>query len=235
MNGAEISRVGKRFVQLFWDPLPTNESKEPIWCLGQRYESQPVTAHDQHAESQEQENTSTSAAQPASGGDTKEKDADSSSIDIVDRTESSAERDEALAKGWPAAFVDDVETKIWLTYRNNFPPIAKASDPAALSAMSFTTRLKQLSNQGGFTSDTGWGCMIRSGQSLLANALAILDLGRDWRRGEQLEMEQKLLSLLADDPSAPFSIHRFVEHGAAKCGKHPGEWFGPSATARCIQ
>jgi cysteine protease ATG4 len=19
------------------------------------------------------------------------------------------------------------------------------------------------------------------------------------------------------------------------CGKHPGEWFGPSATARCIQ
>jgi cysteine protease ATG4 len=41
--------------------------------------------------------------------------------------------------------------------------------------------------------------------------------------------------LFADDPRAPFSIHRFVEHGAAACGKHPGEWFGPSATARCIQ
>jgi cysteine protease ATG4 len=26
-----------------------------------------------------------------------------------------------------------------------------------------------------------------------------------------------------------------VEHGAASCGKHPGEWFGPSATARCVQ
>jgi len=30
-------------------------------------------------------------------------------------------------------------------------------------------------------------------------------------------------------------LHRFVEHGAEACGKHPGEWFGPSATARCIQ
>jgi hypothetical protein len=41
--------------------------------------------------------------------------------------------------------------------------------------------------------------------------------------------------LFADDPKAPFSIHKFVEHGASACGKHPGEWFGPSATAMCIQ
>lgn len=26
-----------------------------------------------------------------------------------------------------------------------------------------------------------------------------------------------------------------MERGAAVCGKYPGEWFGPSATARCIQ
>jgi len=26
-----------------------------------------------------------------------------------------------------------------------------------------------------------------------------------------------------------------VQRGAAVCGKYPGEWFGPSATARCIQ
>lgn len=41
--------------------------------------------------------------------------------------------------------------------------------------------------------------------------------------------------MFADDPVAPFSIHRFVKYGASACGKHPGEWFGPSATARCIQ
>ena len=57
----------------------------------------------------------------------------------------------------------------------------------------------------------------------------------DWRRGENPSGERQVLSLFADDPRAPFSIHRFVEHGAEACGKHPGEWFGPSATALCIQ
>jgi cysteine protease ATG4 len=47
--------------------------------------------------------------------------------------------------------------------------------------------------------------------------------------------EREILSLFADDPRAQYSIHKFVEHGAAACDKHPGEWFGPSATARCIQ
>lgn len=57
----------------------------------------------------------------------------------------------------------------------------------------------------------------------------------DWRRGSRVEEETDLLSLFADSPEAPFSIHRFVQHGAESCGKYPGEWFGPSATARCIQ
>lgn len=41
--------------------------------------------------------------------------------------------------------------------------------------------------------------------------------------------------MFADDPRAPFSVHRFVQHGELACGKHPGEWFGPSAAGRCIQ
>ncbi|KAJ5053565.1 Cysteine protease atg4 [Penicillium rubens] len=41
--------------------------------------------------------------------------------------------------------------------------------------------------------------------------------------------------MFADHPEAPFSIHRFVNRGAESCGKYPGEWFGPSATAKCIQ
>lgn len=61
------------------------------------------------------------------------------------------------------------------------------------------------------------------------------DASAEWRRGTRLDEERSLLSLFADDPEAPFSIHRFVSHGASACGKHPGEWFGPSATARCIQ
>ena len=76
--------------------------------------------------------------------------------------------------------------------------------------------------------------MIRSGQCLLANALAILRLGRAWRRGTSVEEERKVLQLFADDPAAPFSIHNFVKHGASECGTFPGQWFGPSATAKCI-
>jgi cysteine protease ATG4 len=56
-----------------------------------------------------------------------------------------------------------------------------------------------------------------------------------WRRGTQHVEERKIIALFADDPKAPYSIHKFVEHGATACGKYPGEWFGPSATARCIQ
>ncbi|ODH13578.1 hypothetical protein ACO22_07119 [Paracoccidioides brasiliensis] len=137
---------------------------------------------------------------------------------------------------WPAPFLDDFESKIWLTYRSGFPSIPKSSDPSAASAMTLGVRLRsQLVDSQGFTTDTGWGCMIRSGQSLLASALSILSLGRDWRRGTKTDQESNLLSLFADDPKAPFSIHRFVEYGASACGKYPGEWFGPSATARCIQ
>ena len=61
------------------------------------------------------------------------------------------------------------------------------------------------------------------------------DFKVDWRRGSSSSEERELLSLFADDPKATYSIHKFVEHGATACGKHPGEWFGPSATAQCIQ
>jgi cysteine protease ATG4 len=84
--------------------------------------------------------------------------------------------------GWPAAFLDDFDSRIWMTYRSQFPPIARSPDPRAVYALSFTMRLKtSFSDQAGFSSDTGWGCMIRSGQSLLANAMAITRLGRGKR------------------------------------------------------
>lgn len=103
-----------------------------------------------------------------------------------DSTTSSVESSQAYDEarnaedgGWPPAFLDDFEARIWLTYRSNFPVIAKSKDPKALSSMSLSVRLRsQIVDHTGFTSDTGWGCMIRSGQSLLANALIMLRLGR---------------------------------------------------------
>jgi hypothetical protein len=45
---------------------------------------------------------------------------------------------------------------IWCTYRHSYPPIKPST----------------------FSTDVGWGCMLRSGQGLLANALAIQFMGR---------------------------------------------------------
>ncbi|GAB7337384.1 hypothetical protein MBLNU457_g2731t1 [Dothideomycetes sp. NU457] len=233
MNNEELSRYGRRFVRYFWDPLPRNEDTAPIWCLGQQYQSNPTPSPKTQKPSNEDAagssvDSSVSVADSAvSTGDKKEH--------VSPQANESAEQDEALEKGWPAPFIEDVESKIWMTYRSDFAAIAKSQDVKAASAMSWSTRLRQLTSQDGFTTDTGFGCMIRSGQSLLANALVTIQLGRDWRKGEQVQTEKDILSLFADDPSAPFSIHRFISHGASDCGKQPGQWFGPSATARCIQ
>ncbi|KAI9666316.1 MAG: Cysteine protease atg4 [Bathelium mastoideum] len=233
----DIGRYSKRLVQYFWDPLPKNDDNSDIWCLGRRYASKPPPTTEKRATPDTSPSTpsnTTPSNTTSSPSDTGDSSLDSS---FNDSTAYDEEVAAAEAEGnWPEQFMDDFEAKIWLTYRSGFPLIPKSQDPKASSAMSFSVRLKQqLANQHGFTSDSGWGCMIRTGQTLLANTLLINQLGRDWRRGKNESEERQLISLFADDPKAPFSIHKFVEHGASACGKHPGEWFGPSATARCIK
>ncbi|KAH7395719.1 putative cysteine protease atg4 [Cadophora sp. MPI-SDFR-AT-0126] len=223
----------KRIVQYFWDPEPTNDTaaRSPIWCLGKQYKvlPKPQPLDTTSASLPDIKYVSTETARPAKP--VTPPDSTASSIDS-----GLAYDEEDGGGGWPSPFLDDFEAKIWLTYRSNFPAIPKSQDPKAVSAMSLSVRLRsQLVDQAGFTSDTGWGCMIRSGQSLLANALVMLRMGRDWRRGSASLKEREIIALFADNPKAPYSIHKFVEHGATACGKHPGEWFGPSATARCIQ
>nr|POF02277.1 putative cysteine protease atg4 [Quercus suber] len=232
MNNNDLSRMSKKVVSYFWDPLPRNDDPSTIWCLGRSYDSR------FKRDASEAKQTSTS---PSSQSDSHQSHADSA---VVTQSETSTDqqplhtgkseaptksqadltRSEEELLGWPPEFLDDLESRLWLTYRNNFSPIAKSNDPAATSAMSFSTKLRNFGNQGGFSSDTGWGCMIRSGQSLLANTMLTLQLGRDWRKGTKEQEHKDLLALFADDPEAPFSVHKFVEHGAQACGKYPGEW-----------
>jgi cysteine protease ATG4 len=235
----DFTRVGKKIISMFWDPLPRNDDPSEMWCLGKRYDSR----------YHEHRHAKVNGSSPSAHSESETSQADSAVVTVDQKPEETAENgkdDMANSKmdllrsdeentGWPPEFLDDLEARLWLTYRDNFPPIAKSTDPAASSAMSFTTKLRNLGNQGGFTSDAGWGCMIRSGQSLLANSLAMVKLGRDWRVGQNEQKHKELLSLFADTPEAPFSIHKFVEHGAQACGKYPGQWFGPSATARSLQ
>ena len=55
---------------------------------------------------------------------------------------------------------------IWMTYRTGFSPIS--SNGKSVSG----------GRSAEYTSDIGWGCMIRSGQTMLAQALVFVHLGR---------------------------------------------------------
>lgn len=169
----------KRIVQAFWDPEPKNDgaSGSCIWCLGREYANPypPNGSRDPEPEAKREE--------PALNGQDSHQDA--KRIKLAATNGDSAGEPEALShdseadRGWPSEFLEDCESRLWFTYRSNFTAIKKSSD----ASMTLSVRLRSLGDQGGFTSDTGWGCMIRSGQSLLANALVMLRLGRGKRSG----------------------------------------------------
>ncbi|CCD25695.1 cysteine protease ATG4 NDAI_0F03770 [Naumovozyma dairenensis CBS 421] len=143
--------------------------------------------------------------------------------------------------------MSDIKSRLNFTYRTRFKPIQRMSDGPSPFHFSFILRENPIntlenviSNPDCFFTDIGWGCMIRTGQSLLGNALQLRNLGRDWRFDDNtdLKMTEKsneIASWFMDTPEKPFSLHRFISKGMQLSGKKPGEWFGPAATARSIQ
>lgn len=105
---------------------------------------------------------------------------------------------------WPPAFYDDFTSRIWLTYRSHYSPLRDGAlgnlePPVSLddcsplpqdlpadwwdkaANMPSSSPPKPRWAWGGeksWTSDTGWGCMLRTGQSVLAEALIHLHLTR---------------------------------------------------------
>lgn len=71
-------------------------------------------------------------------------------------SENEEENNQNMYMLWPPDFYDDFTSRLWMTYRHNYPPIRPSSHKT----------------------DIGWGCTLRSGQSLLANTLIIHFLGR---------------------------------------------------------
>ena len=176
MSSVDFGRY-RRIVQAFWDPEPKNDdaSGSCIWCLGREYTA---TSMPNGLQDQEYESTRKDAALYGQDGgqDAKRIKVAATNGTLAGDSEIQS-HDSQADRGWPSGFLDDCESRLWFTYRSGFTAIQKSSD----ASMTLSVRLRNLGDQGGFTSDTGWGCMIRSGQSLLANALIMLRLGRGKR------------------------------------------------------
>ncbi|XP_014371931.2 cysteine protease ATG4D [Papilio machaon] len=122
-------------------------------------------------------------------------------------------------------FKSDFVSRIWMTYRREFPTMAGST----------------------YTSDCGWGCMLRSGQMLLAQALICHFLGRSWRwlpdrpiqnaREFQEDCIHRMIIKWFGDKSSvnsPLSIHQMVSLGET-LGKKAGDWYGPASVAHCLK
>lgn len=109
---------------------------------------------------------------------------------------------------------------MWFTYRKDFPQVGDSD----------------------YTTDTGWGCMIRSAQMMLATGLTYYLLGKDFRttgrchnRAQEF-LYHTILKLFNDSPTdlCPFSLHKLVKLSES-FGKQPGDWFGPSLVAHVMK
>lgn len=131
-----------------------------------------------------------------------------------------ASRETSLKNSGFKSFEEDIHSRLWFTYRKDFPPI----------------------NGTKYTSDCGWGCMLRSAQMLLAQGFLMHFLGRNWslfneKSSNNFIFYREIISWFNDRLSnkCPFGLHRLLDIAETKMGKKVGDWFGPGAVILIIR
>ncbi|XP_075472048.1 cysteine protease ATG4C [Ascaphus truei] len=161
-------------------------------------------------------------------------------------------------------FRKDFISRIWLTYREEFPQLEGSA----------------------WTTDCGWGCTLRTGQMLLAQGLLVHFLGRGWTWRNALDIDssetdswstntakrlaapfeasfpayrdsaalsskrtlgrngdeerctevhhRKIISWFADGPLAYFGLHQLIKLGK-NAGKTAGDWYGPAVVSHLLR
>jgi hypothetical protein len=147
---------------------------------------------------------------------------------------------ERLLPGW-GNFLEHVVSRVWCTYREGFSPVGPPI----------------------YTSDAGWGCMLRTAQMMLAQGLVRLRLGDSWLLSSALSSAEEdvdgeaedlhgfhaagagtgtvspyrqLLRLFGDEKcaSCPYSLQYMVQVGG-EFGMSTGQWYGPALAARVLE
>lgn len=172
-----------------------DKCSEPIWLLGVEhpgYEPDPIATSSQASlgrrSSVESSRRSPSSFRSSTSTSPIAIPGADPSLSQSQPLSSSSGKDKDPSRNWPPVFYADYTSRIWLTYRSQFIPIrditleeldATPGDSAIVSASPQPKKWNwPLGGEKCWTSDAGWGCMLRTGQSLLANALLHVHLGR---------------------------------------------------------
>jgi len=112
------------------------------------------------------------------------------------------------------------QSLFWWTYRYDFPEINC------------------------ITSDAGWGCMLRSAQMMLSQALRLHFKSRHWKpdpsaaKAKEDDFVASLMTWFADFPSrteSVYSLHNMCAAGVAKYEVLPGDWYGPGTACYVVR
>lgn len=119
------------------------------------------------------------------------------------------------------SFEEALRTTIYFSYRDKFPPLTAVDRPGYA-----------------YTSDRGWGCMLRAGQMMLAETI----------KRNLFTLNGKLLTDSVDlsriveyfidsnenPKESPFSIHNISEVAWEKLNRRPGEWYTATDIVRAF-